>query len=422
MVNIEKLKLEHSIPTKTKSLTLTDFLLDNHMSGEYEFFSEVKELPSTTLKSDIAKTLEKNNIFIGNMFGTTGIGINELLNSDQYANLIIEVPNNHLQYYNISDIVSLSNRNKIVITDIEEGFCYQTIWTDTCGTKNVNNFHYFLKNSGINTNNVIALSPNLENNNLCKQIKIYGMWILLVILSSKFFIELVEDKHKREEYNKILRTKETEKFAVFKNWRPRPWRVALLSLLNKSKFLDKSIDWSLIGHTDPIRCTNYNIEFTQKSSEWIQKNPYRDEITTFFKEQPLPKFLDLDDTGNSWLYMPINDCKKYRYSIIVESSEQITEKMTKDILLGYIPIVVYPYENRQYIKQIKDMGFRVLDEDFDNHTSVQSIIRAVHTKIINLFQSPSIDTNEDVLENLKLCTDKTILCNYICQPLIDSFK
>ena len=421
MVRIEKLALAHNISNE-KPLTLIDFLLDNHLSGDYEFFSEVKNLPPTTIKADIIAILLKNNISVGSLFDTQGINIKDLLESDNYKDLIIEIHNNHLKFYNISDLISLSNRNRIIITDIEEGFCYRTVWKNTEGKEITDTFQMFLQHSGINNNNIIALSSNFQNNNFCKEIKLYGMWVLLTVLSTKFSIDLIENASKKEEYKNILCTKEYEKFAVFKNWRPRKSRIILLSLLNKSKLLDNLIDWSLIGDTDPIRYKDTNAKFKQKQKKWMRTHTYRAEIDNFFRKHSLPKFLDADNTGNQWINLSADDCKKYAYSIVVESSPQITEKTVKNFLLGYIPIVIYPYTNSLYIKQIKELGFYILDEKFDNHASIDSVINTAYSTITDLLLTPTKNNNEHLIKNLHLCTDKQILCDYICQPFIDALN
>ena len=120
--------------------------------------------------------------------------------------------------------------------------------------------------------------------------------------------------------------------------------------------------------------------------------------------------------------MSADDCKKYAYSIVVESSTQLTEKTVKNFLLGYTPIVIYPYTNSLYIKNIKDLGFYILDEKFDNHDSVDSLINTAYSTITDLLLTPTKNNNEHLIKNFHLCTDKQILCNYICQPLIDTFK
>jgi hypothetical protein len=422
---IEKLKIDTG--SKKIYLTVVDFVLGDFSEGIFPFTDNLSK--TQPIKNLILSNLEQSQIFLGKHYGTTGIEINKLL-QDSNTNYIIEIPLGHLQFCNIADIVKLSHTHKIILTDLEEGNSYIFQWTDPKTKQLVKGkLEFFLKSNGLNIDNIFFASPSFTKTNFCREIKFYGFWIILTALCSPFILDIIENNSK-EKYIELLKSKNYTTFAVFKNWRARKWRVVLLSLLHHREILP-AIDWSLIGESHPVNNNNtktFDItHFTKFASpEWLASTTYKTYIERFFKSNlhKLPKFLESDKQINidSVITTKEADFKKYKFSIEVESAAWLSEKAVKSFLLGSMPIIVYPYPQTNYIKQLKNLGFKIIDIGSDNKQSVDDIINCAIEKINSLYNNDDSPNVDDLIANFNLCADKDALSNYISQPLIDTFK
>lgn len=426
-VFFEKLKLEiKDVPQV--HLTITDFVIGDHGKGIYSYqdFPHEVEL----IRDLIIEGLERNNIFLSKHYGVDGISIHELLNKDGLNDYYIEIPVGHIMYYNVSDLVTLSNKNKIIFEDLEEGDNSMFSWFDSNNIKHSGNFSKFLKESGINIDNVYFASPNFEKNRLCKEIKLHKMWLLIQSLCVPYVKDILKNNNKQK-YLDILETKQYEKFAVFRNWRARKWRVVLLSLLHSNGMLD-NIDWTLIGEYGHLKYDLKTIEFSRDhflkyaSEEWLNSSMFKLHVDRFFEDNmhQLPKFLLDTDTTYQFSHMHLEpfQIKRYKYAIDVESATLMSEKPIKAFLQGSMPIIVYPYANGKFIEKLKSFGFKMLEADFDGTSTVDDLVVNAAKTIKSLHDSKIEPKAEDIIHNFELCVDKHKLASYLIQPLIDTFK
>lgn len=422
---IEKLMLEDQLPNQVY-LTLTDFVRGDHGKGYYTY----QDFPhDTSLIRDLILTeLEKSNVFLGKHHGITGISINNLLNNNHSGyDYHIEIPVGHICYYNLQDLILLSNKYKLIFVDIEEGNTCPFKWTDHSNVTHNSKFKKFLKESGINIDNVYYASPSFEDIRLCREIKFYKIWILMQALCTPIVQDIIENNNKQK-YLDIIRTKPYEKFAVFRNWRARPWRVVLLSLLYNNKVLD-NIDWSLIGDYGHFKFSRKTVEFRKDDFlrlmpyDWLNRNNFTSTVDNFFTdhESVLPKFLLDTDTVDKFSVMKLNadQFKKYCYSIDVDDAGMITEKPVKSFLQGSTPILILGYSNG--IDKFRSLDFKFPDYDFNNLPCNDNTIKQAADTIKFLHDnniSPNID---DVIHNFEMCVDKHKLVSYLVQPLVDMF-
>lgn len=425
-VYIEKLKLEN--PHGLVYLTLCDFVLGTHGKGQYTY--EDAPIRTDLIRNDIISSLEKHQIFLAKHYGLDGICIDKLINSDNLLDYYIEIPTGHIKYYNTVDLISLSKKNKIIFTDFEEGGSINVVWHDIYGQRKYSSFTKFLIESGINFKNVIFASSNFEKNKICKEIKMFQMWLLMQSLSVNYVQDIILNNNKQQ-YLDILSTKKYEKFAVFKNWRARRWRLVLLSILNDSKLLDK-IDWSLIGEFGHRFFDDDSLDFKienfikTNNLEWLNNSKFKDQVIKFMDDHShsLPKFLFDSDKINrhAHLYLDEFHLKRYMYSIDVDTANLMTEKPIKSFLQGSMPILIYPSVNSRYLEKIQSLGFKLLDTEFDKSTNIDELIISAGNKIQNLYNLNIEPKLDDILHNFELCTNKQQLVNYFVQPLIEAFK
>lgn len=423
-VFIEKIKIDNN--NNRPFWSFIDFVLGNFSNAEFYFTDDTSK--TSIVKNLILAQLEIHNIFLGKNYGTIGVSVDQLLNDD--TNFIVEIPVGHLQFCDVQKLVTLSTKNKIILTDLEEGNSYFFTWIDPItNASRTGKIDDFLKTTGINVENVFFLNTGFNKIKFCQEIKILNFWVVVTALCSPFVLDIINNGT-QQKYIDLIRTNHHKKFAIFKNWRARKWRVILLSLLYNKQLLH-DIDWSLIGeyhpflnkHTIPTFELTHFLRFTEPG--WVDNNPYKNELDKFFNDNinQLPKFLEHDYSeinSDSLIQTYEHDIKKYRFSIDIESHTSMSEKIVKSFLLGYMPIIAYTSRKSHYIKQIKKLGFRVLDEEFDDCNSVDDIILKMYTKIEYLHNnnlSPSID---DLVTNFCLCTDKELLAKNMSQPLIDS--
>lgn len=420
---IEKLKI--NITSKQTYWSITDFVLGDFGQAGFYFFDN---LPITSIvKNIILKNLENNNIFLGKRFGSYGIDIADLLHNN-YDNTIIEIPVCHLQFCNINEIVSLSEKYKIIFTDLEEGNSYKFSWFDpTTKTTLTGNIDKFLKKSGLNIDNAFFLNTGFDKIKFCREIKILNFWVVLTALCSPIIQDIIQNNSENK-YLELLKNREYKKFAVFKNWRARKWRVVLLSLLYDKNLLP-NIDWSLVGEHDYKTVpTTFDLKHFLKfaNDAWLDNNVYKEKIDRFFKDNSsvLPKLLDnvSEINTDSIIKTYEKDIKRYKFSIDIETHTSMSEKIVKSFILGYMPIVAYTSKKSYYIKRIKQLGFHILDEQFDNVDNIDEIISRMLDKIDQLEKTNETPSYKLLKENFQKCSNKEILASYISQPLIDTFR
>jgi len=426
-IYIEKLKLEKT--ERLIYLTLCDFLLGSHNENRYNY--ENVPVRTDLICDDIISVLSKHNIFLGKNYGLNGISITTLLESNESNNnLYIEIPTGHIKYYSISDLIKLSLKYKIIFTDFEEGDSTNLVWFDIDNKKRASRFSKFLIDSKINVDNVFFTSASFEKTRICKEIKIFHIWLLMQTLTVPYVHDILLNNNKQK-YLDILSTKKYEKFAVFKNWRARRWRLALLGILDDTQILN-NIDWSLIGEfghrSTDLKEIDFNItHFLRKGNvDWLNNSSFKNQVTTFIQKNSgiLPKFLsEYDKTfQHAHFYVNEKNIKTYMYSIDVDTANLITEKPIKSFLQGSMPIVIYPFLKCQYIEKIQSLGFKLLDTEFDNSHDLENLMIKASNKIHYLYNSNIEPNLNDILHNFDLCVDKSKLVEYFTQPLIDTFK
>lgn len=427
-VYIEKLKIDTG--SHPVCLSIVDFILGDFSKRGFYFTDDITK--TSVVKNLISKNLNDNEIFVGKQYNTAGIDIDVLLNNN--IDIVVEIPVQHLRFFDISKLVELSKKNKIILTDLEEGNSYFFSWFEpSTNIRKNGDVDSFLKRNGFNINNVLFLTTAFDKVKFCKEIKILNFWVVITALCSPFVLDIINN-NTQQKYIDLIKNKQYEKFAVFKNWKARKWRVVLLSLLNHKKLLDH-IDWSLIGETvkmsvatDYLSVGEFKKEHFLKftTPEWQNNNPYQTKIDTFFQDHwhNLPKFLNHDEKicNDMVIKTSEKDINKYKFSIDIETYTTMSEKLVKSFLLGYIPIVAYTSIKSRYIDQIKKLGFTVIDESFDNCDSIDEIVLKMCEKIENLYETGETFSSESIIENFRLCTDKELLASYISQPLINVFK
>ena len=422
---IEKLSLGVTTPRQVH-LTITDFVTGDHGSGVYTY----QDFPhDTSLIRDLILTeLEKSNIFLGKNYGLQGISISNLLNNDySERNYYIEIPVSHIQHYNLQDLVLLSYKYKLILVDIEEANTCQFRWIDRNNFIHKSKIKKFLKESGINVYNVYYASPSFEQIKLCREIKLYNIWILMQALCTPVVQDIIQNNNKQQ-YLNILETKPYEQFAVFRNWRARHWRVVLLSLLHNNKVLD-NIDWSLIGEFGHLTYNRKNIEFNKDDflryvpQDWVSHSNLMSVIDEFFTAHNniLPKFLLNTDTVDKFSSMRLDadQFKKYCYSIDIDDATMLSEKPVKSFLQGSTPILIFTYPNG--IDKLRSLNFKFPDYDFNNFPCNNNIINQAADTIKFLHDSKITPNIDDVIHNFEMCVDKHKLVSYLVQPLVDVF-
>lgn len=422
-VIIEKLRLdEKDIPQVY--LTTTDFVLGDHSKGNYSY--ENHSYNVEIIRDLILNDLDKHDIYLGKHYGLRGISIEELL-SNNFSEFIIEIPVGHIQYYDIEQLNLLSQRNKIIFADLEEGDNARFKWYDTQRTLHLDFFTDFLKNTYLNIDNVFFASSNFKKNRLCKEIHFLNIWVLMQSLSIPYVQEIIQDKSVYNHYLDLLTNKKYEKFALFRNWRVRTPRLILLSLLHKNHSL-KDIDWTLIGDFGP---RTYDIKepgffYNESIMEHISSGPFAECTDNFLLQHKkiLPKFLyETDSTLSSAnMHLESADFKKYRYTIDVESAMLISEKMVKGCLQGSMPIIVYPFLNGNFIQRITSIGFRIIDLGLDKVSNYNELLLHASNQIKLLNDNKIEPLLEDIVHNFNMCVDKYKLASYITQPLVDAFR
>lgn len=431
---IEKLKLPanpllYSIENDVRiRLTMVDFLLGDHTLGYYNY--QPFPYKTSLIKDGVVNKLAQHNIHLGKFFNVDGIDIEILLANSWEDQYIIEIPLGHLQYYQTNQLVELADRYKIIMTDIEEGNNHTMFWWGP-NQKHImqGTFREFVLNSKINEKNIYLASSRFERVRVCKEIHLYGLWVVLQSLTTPFVIDIIENNNKQK-YLDIIEKKSYEKFAVFPNWRARYWRVILLSLLNEKHLLEH-IDWSLIGEYTLFLPNhdykNFNRQFFTKytSERRLGINNY-DEITNRFFDKyqhQLPKFLYGNESDNvmTYMYLPEEDIKKYKFSITIERP-WLTEKTVKSFLRCSSPIILYPYKNCTYLDKIRSMGFKIEDLGLNKQASGDNVVENAATLVENLYNSSAEPNLDDIINNFELCVDKEKLENYLIQPLVEAFK
>lgn len=424
---IEKLSLGKSNPDQIH-LTITDFVLGDHGKGYYTY----QDFPHDTslIRDLILRELEKTNIFLGKHYGLSGISLNKLLDNNYSFehNYYIEIPVGHIQFYKITDLVALSNKYKIILVDIEEGGTSLFNYLDYNNTLQLVDIRSFIKKSKLNVENIYYASPSFKQTGLCKEIKLHKIWILMQSLCVPFVQDIIQNNNKQK-YLDILEKKQYEKFAVFRNWRARKWRVALLSVLYKNNMLD-NIDWSLIGQYGHLTYDIKTIEFKKDyflkyaSQEWLDSSKFKGLIDDFFcnNESILPKFLLETDTTDKFSLMRINEdqIKKYRYSIDVDNATMMTEKPVKSFLQGSLPILIYTFPNG--VETLRSFGFKLPDYDFNSLCSMEDTVLQAGNTIRCLYEKSTTPNLDDIVHNFELCVDKHTLASYLIQPLVNALK
>jgi len=426
-INIEKLRLEnkHSVLTR---LTLTDLIFENDMKKNITY-NDIN-IRTDLIRDKVVEKLKEHNIFLGKQYGVKGIPIKKLLEESTSLDYHIEIPTGHIINYNIQDLRQLSFKHKIIFVDFEESNVAPIKWIDDSQQERKTFFNEFLKISGFNLNNTYFASPNIEKNRICKDINFYYIFVVMASLCSNITIDILLNNNK-EQYIEILKNRPYEKFFIFKNWSARPWRVALLSILNKHRILDE-IDWSLVGEYGPHKF-NDNKDFVKEyfskytNNKWIEENYFKEEIQQFFVERinELPKFLYEHEYSakvesiDVWT-SPINDLKKYRYSIDVESCSFLSEKQVKSFLMGSMPFVIYPYKTNRYIQQLKHLNFNIVDVELEKK-NIESHLENSADKIIFLKENDICPDIAEIIHNFEMCVDSNKLVDYVTQPLIDTF-
>jgi len=422
---IEKLSLEEITPDLVH-LTITDFVKGDHGIGTYTY----QDFPHDTslIRDLILPQLEKSNIFLGKHYGLSGISISNLLNNDySMHDYYVEIPVRHIYCYNLQDLILLSNKYKIIFVDIEEGDSYHFVWYDHNNVKQKTKIKKFLKESGINVDNVYYASPSFEQIKICREIKLYKIWILMQALCTPIVQDIIQNNNKQK-YLDILEKKPYKQFAVFRNWRARHWRVVLLSLLHNNKVLD-NIDWSLIGEYGHLTYDRKNIEFSKDDflkyvpQDWLNHSDLTGIIDKFFTAHNniLPKFLLDTDTVDKFSLMNIDtdQFKKYCYSIDIDNAPLLTEKPAKSFLQGSTPILIFTFPNG--IDKMRSFNFKFPDYDFNNFPCNDNVINQVANTIKFLHDSKITPNIDDVVHNFELCADKHKLASYVVQPLVDVF-
>lgn len=425
-VFIEKLSLEEVMPNLVH-LTITDFVRGDHGKGTYTY----QDFPHDTapIRDLILTELEKSNIFLGKNYGLQGISINNLLNNDySERDYYIEIPVGHIYYYRLRDLVLLSNKYKIIFVDIEEGNTAQFVWTDYNNVKHKTKIKKFLKESGINVDNVYYASPSFEQIKICREIKLYKIWILMQALCTPIVQDIIQNNNKQK-YLDILETKPYEQFAVFRNWRAKRWRVVLLSLLYDKNVL-ADIDWSLVGMYGHLAYDRKNIEFSKDDflryvpQHWLNHSNLTSIVDKFFKDHNniLPKFLLDTDTVDTFSSMKLDtdQFKKYRYSIDIDDAAILSEKPVKSFLQGSTPILIFTFPNG--IDKLRSFNFKFPDYDFNNFPCNDNVINQVANTIKFLHDSKITLDIDDIVHNFELCADKHKLVSYLVQPLVNVFS
>lgn len=420
-------KLKSPVVDSLTRLTLIDLIHGNHNDSLYSYQNH--KFSNYLIKDDVSLSLANNDIYLGKFYGTTGIELSDALDVDRVLHL--EIPVGHIRFFDIDELAKLSFKHKILFIDLEEGNCVKFKWRNKSKIK-IDFFDDFLRQNllSFNLDNLTLISSGFTRSKYCKLISIDKFWVTLTALSTPFIVSMIKNNN-QDYYIDLIKNKKHDRFAVFKNWRARQWRVALLSKLHANNMLDV-IDWSLIGDYGPLFYDRkeprfeLNDFFQFTDMEWYNRSEFKSLIDNFFNVHlnKLPKFLYNDDVDNdhSIMHTAESDFKKYRFSIDVESGSWISEKLIKNMLLGTMPIVIYPYSKTNHIKKIKNLGFNVLDLSFDNFENIEDLINLSTDFIKMLYQNDMQPAIDDVIHNFEMCTNIDKLSSYVYQPLIDTFK
>ncbi len=445
MLEIEKLKIPESVSKKVDHYnTFTDTYLNRSQIDNYISYEDLN-CNTSPLKDTITKTLNSNNIKLGQKYGIDGIDIQYLLQNN--TDYVIELPVHHVHYYNIQDIQELSNKNKLLLLDLEELDTRLIKW----GDNKIDNIVGFISKAKLNTDNVIYCSTHIEKINLkwyCRQHRlvldklnhvIVPAWYIMITSCSH--PDFVEGLDNTETYLQQFEDNSFEKFACFPNMKPNIWRVLLLSMLEDSNIL-KDINWGLVSKPFPFKIDQLQAEsfintyelFAQdlkryNMADWLTKNPvYAKMIKDFFSKygKDLPKSTFEDDTIDQYgnVMSPFvhsqSQVKKYKYRIEIERNNVISEKFVKCILSGAFPLYIHTHKSN-YIPLLQEMGYIVPQLNLNVLDSTLERIQEVFKVIRILNNSKSTPSDEDILHNIKLTCNKDFLSNIFTKPLVDTF-
>ena len=441
MLEVEKLKIPDNVANHIDYYnTFTDTYLNRSQIDDYLSYEDL-DCDTSPLKNTITNTLTSNNIALGKNYGIDGIEIQSLL--EKNTDYVIEIPVHHIQYYNIEDIQRLSNKNKIMLLDLEELDTRYIKW----GNDNLDNIVGFISKAKLNTDNVYYFSTHLEKIDLkqyCRTYKVFldklnhiivpAWYIMITSCSDKQFVNGLDNQ---VSYLQQYKQNNFENFACFPNMKPNLWRVLLLSMLEKEKIL-QNIDWGLVSKAFPFNVnqndTPYFIntyELFAKDLErhnlhnWLTDNPYYANIIKEFfskygKELPKCTFTnETVDVMSPFSHSP-EQVKTYKYRIEVERNNVISEKFAKCILSGAMPIYIHIHKSN-YIPLLQSMGYKVPELNLNTLEGTLERIKAVFSYIQTAQHTQNLPNDSDILHNIELTCNKDFLSNIFTQPLIDTF-
>lgn len=369
MLYIEKL---HSSHDQTPGL-IDIFVKHNENALKYGTWCK---FTATEFGQTVCKNLAKNNIFLGEQFGSNGVSISKLLNDDLNVkeNTYFEV--SAITYQKMSPLERrVLKKYKYFIHDFIEGTFY---------------IEEMFK-----TNADLVYVSSCTSSFAKVNIPIFAFYTLAETMQ-------VQDIQFKPYTGK-------GKLALLPCHKPRPNRVNLLRRLDEFELLDK-IDWSLFvnfeeGGTPGNFYTSPNLS-TQRW-DWLKDNPFiekylnilpksLDDITEFSDCLPLPK--------NTESYKWYISCETYNYTHFV------TEKTFKGFL-GCMPTLTLAEVG--FNSHLENLGF-IMPGEYD-HLEDFSRIEA----IIELLMKENIPYLDDAVENnFNLISDIDFLSNLVSNELL----
>lgn len=359
--------------------------------------------------------LNLKHISIGKEFGCRGVEINQLLTTDDSADLVIET-----SYQNFLNLPSAKQKKllenfTVMFSDFEEnGLTIGNLCDcirDVIARLQVLPKHIIILTAETNQTGIPELNIDI----------VYFPCLAILTGCVNTTRHLITDPSAREHArNKIIN--DQKKFCLSPNRKPRPNRVKLLAELDNHNLLD-NMDWSLAYNPIPTGTkSDYGKILLSPTNAQFNNILHQDHsLDKFLKKYSWPRVFK--ELGNLTYTISNDWIGKYKWYISAEayddSSEKnsfgflniVTEKTMKAFYIGAYPIILGNVGMHQHLK---NLGLKMKECEYDLYEGQSRIPHIVE------FVKQLNDRDwylEEILYNFDTVTDPQWVINLTVKAL-----